>query len=90
MFSHLVWIENHNSSTARLGTGFKCEHVLILLTLSSESCIDVLQTLNCAADDSYIEDESHLRDYLLSDVGVIWRGTARHKVPLTWEFGQVP
>ena len=48
-----------------------------------------LQTLNCADDDSYIEDESHRRDYLLSDVGVIWRGTSRHKVPLTWEFGQV-
>ena len=40
-------------------------------------------------DDSYIEDESHRRDYLLSDVGVIWRGTSHHKVPLTWEFGQV-
>ena len=42
-----------------------------------------------ADDDSYIEDESHRKDYLLSDIGVIWRGTSRHKVPLTWEFGQV-
>ena len=40
-------------------------------------------------DDSYIEDDSHRRDYLINDVGVIWRGTSRHKVPLTWEFGQV-
>ena len=48
-----------------------------------------LHRFNHADDDSYIEDESHRRDYLLSDVGVIWRGTSRHKVPLTWEFGQV-
>ena len=45
--------------------------------------------LYASDDDSYMEDESQRRDYLLSDVGVIWRGTSRHKVPLVWEFGQV-
>ena len=40
-------------------------------------------------DDSYVEDDADRQNYLLSDVGCIWRGTSRRKVPVKWEFGQV-
>lgn len=42
-----------------------------------------------AEDDSYVEDESNIQDYLLSDVGTIWRGTCRRKLAMKWEYGQV-
>ena len=48
-----------------------------------------IRPLTHTDDESYVEDKSDLQEYLLNDVGCIWRGTCRHKVPMKWEFGQV-
>lgn len=48
-------------------------------------------TAYCVAedDDTYLKDEIQKQEYLLDDVGTIWRGTESHKTPLYWEYGQV-
>lgn len=33
--------------------------------------------------------EKGRNEYLLSDIGVIWRGTQNKPIPLLWEYGQV-
>ena len=40
-------------------------------------------------DDVYVENGDDLEKHLISEVGTIWRGTARQPCPLLWEYGQV-
>ena len=40
-------------------------------------------------DETYMEDVSDLKQYLLNDVGTIWRGTLNNPTPYFWEYGQV-
>lgn len=36
----------------------------------------------------YLEKEAEREEYVLSDVGLIWRGTAKTLRPSPWFFGQ--
>ena len=38
-------------------------------------------------DEVYIEE--NVEEYVLSDIGVLWRGTQTKPDPLLWEYGQV-
>ena len=40
-------------------------------------------------DDAYVENKDDLSKHLVSEVGTIWKGTARQPRPLLWEYGQV-
>ena len=40
-------------------------------------------------DDSYLESGVDRAQYVLDDVGTIWRGTAGQPQPMKWEYGQV-
>lgn len=38
----------------------------------------------------YMDDERSLEEYVLSQDGIIFRGSAKYPVPTPWNFGQVP
>ena len=40
-------------------------------------------------DDTYVEHQEDLEEYLLSDRGVVWRGNNRQPLPTFWDYGQV-
>lgn len=41
-------------------------------------------------DSVYMDNEQSLEEYVLSQDGIIFRGTYKYPVPLPWNFGQVP
>lgn len=50
----------------------------------------LLHTLPITVDDStYLEEEEELTHYLLSDEGMIWRGTKHTPLGRHWLYGQV-
>lgn len=40
-------------------------------------------------DAVYMDNERSLEEYVLSQDGIIFRGTYKYPVPLPWNFGQV-
>lgn len=42
----------------------------------------------CKDDAVYLEKEAERQEYVLSDFGLIWRGTAKRLRPCPWNFGQ--
>lgn len=42
-----------------------------------------------ADDDTFMEDSLDLQECLISEVGIIWRGTVSSPTPHPWEYGQV-
>ena len=40
-------------------------------------------------DDSFVESNEEIDDYILSSQGVIWRGNNRQKLAMYWDYGQV-
>lgn len=41
-------------------------------------------------DSVFMEDKQSLDEYVLSQDGIIYRGSAKHPIPTPWNFGQVP
>ena len=62
--------------------------IIIVLDWAMELGND-LYTYCYTDDDTYMEDVSDLKQYLLNDVGTIWRGTLTNPSPYFWEYGQV-
>jgi hypothetical protein len=40
-------------------------------------------------DECYMKDEAALDEYILNDIGGVWRGNAYQYSPKHWNFGQV-
>lgn len=59
-----------------------------VLTHMIHSAIVVLFNPWLIDDETYMEDVSDLKQYLLNDVGTIWRGTLTNPTPYFWEYGQ--
>lgn len=38
----------------------------------------------------YMDDEEKLKEYVLSQDGIIYQGSHKFPVPIPWNFGQVP
>ena len=38
----------------------------------------------------HMESEEQLREYVLSQDGIIFRGSSKHPIGTPWNFGQVP
>lgn len=41
-------------------------------------------------DAVYMNNEENLAEYVLSQDGLIFRGSYKHPIPTPWNFGQVP
>lgn len=56
-------------------------------------CTNSLRRLWCilaTGDVVYMDSDEKLAEYVLSQDGIIFRGTYKHPVPTPWNFGQVP
>ncbi|CAG12371.1 unnamed protein product, partial [Tetraodon nigroviridis] len=60
------------------------------LTLGQLTRIEFILLFNpwCPGDAVYMENERSLEEYILSQDGIIFRGTYKYPVPLPWNFGQ--
>ncbi|KAM8758068.1 protein-glutamine gamma-glutamyltransferase 2 [Acanthopagrus schlegelii] len=60
------------------------------LTLGQSGRIDFILLFNpwCPGDRVYMDDERSLEEYVLSQDGIIFRGSAKYPVPTPWNFGQ--
>ena len=65
-------------------------NTFLRLCNSIEPTVQLLYSLfNAIDDDTYLEDESELEHCLLSDEGIIWRGTKDTPLGRRWLYGQV-
>ncbi|XP_008407583.1 protein-glutamine gamma-glutamyltransferase 2 [Poecilia reticulata] len=60
------------------------------LTLGQSEKIEFILLFNpwCPADTVYMDNEQNLAEYVLSQDGIIFRGSSRHIIPTPWNFGQ--
>ena len=56
--------------------------------LDEEPDIIILCNPWCKEDSVYLESEDAKNEYVLNDMGAIWRGTTRSSSPCYWNFGQ--
>uniref|UniRef100_A0A8C5AC86 Protein-glutamine gamma-glutamyltransferase 2 n=1 Tax=Gadus morhua TaxID=8049 RepID=A0A8C5AC86_GADMO len=60
------------------------------LTLGGSCRIDFILLFNpwCSGDSVYMDNEEYLKEYVLSQDGIIYRGTLEQILPFPWNFGQ--
>ncbi|KAM9409486.1 protein-glutamine gamma-glutamyltransferase 2 isoform 2-T2 [Pholidichthys leucotaenia] len=60
------------------------------LTLGQSARIEFVLLFNpwCPADAVYMENEKSLEEYVLSQDGIIFRGSYKYPIPTPWNFGQ--
>ncbi|XP_056885477.1 protein-glutamine gamma-glutamyltransferase 2 [Takifugu flavidus] len=60
------------------------------LSLGQSARIEFVLLFNpwCPGDAVYMDNERSLEEYVLSQDGIIFRGTYKYPVPLPWNFGQ--
>ncbi|TMS19801.1 Protein-glutamine gamma-glutamyltransferase 2 [Larimichthys crocea] len=60
------------------------------LTLGSSGRIELILLFNpwCPGDAVYMNNEENLAEYVLSQDGLIFRGSYKHPIPTPWNFGQ--
>uniref|UniRef100_A0A7N8XGX2 Protein-glutamine gamma-glutamyltransferase 2 n=1 Tax=Mastacembelus armatus TaxID=205130 RepID=A0A7N8XGX2_9TELE len=60
------------------------------LTLGESGQIEFILLFNpwCPGDTVYMDNEQSLEEYVLSQDGIIFRGSAKHPIPTPWNFGQ--
>ncbi|XP_068455148.1 protein-glutamine gamma-glutamyltransferase 2 [Clinocottus analis] len=60
------------------------------LTLGRSGRVDFILLFNpwCTGDAVYMDDQQSLAEYVLSQDGIIYRGSYKHPVPTPWNFGQ--
>uniref|UniRef100_A0A8C4GJ89 Protein-glutamine gamma-glutamyltransferase 2 n=1 Tax=Dicentrarchus labrax TaxID=13489 RepID=A0A8C4GJ89_DICLA len=60
------------------------------LTLGRSGRIEFILLFNpwCAGDAVYMDNEQNLAEYVLSQDGIIFRGSYKHPIPTPWNFGQ--
>uniref|UniRef100_A0A3P8V080 Protein-glutamine gamma-glutamyltransferase 2 n=1 Tax=Cynoglossus semilaevis TaxID=244447 RepID=A0A3P8V080_CYNSE len=60
------------------------------LTLGPSARIEFILLFNpwCAGDAVYLDDETSLEEYIMSQDGIIFRGDHNYTVPSPWNFGQ--
>uniref|UniRef100_A0A3Q2DV72 Protein-glutamine gamma-glutamyltransferase 2 n=1 Tax=Cyprinodon variegatus TaxID=28743 RepID=A0A3Q2DV72_CYPVA len=60
------------------------------LTLGQSGKIEFILLFNpwCPADEVYMDNEQNLAEYVLSQDGIIFRGSSKHPIPTPWNFGQ--
>ncbi|KAG7493874.1 protein-glutamine gamma-glutamyltransferase 2-like [Solea senegalensis] len=60
------------------------------LTLGHSARIEFILLFNpwCPGDAVYMEDEQSLAEYVLSQDGIIFRGSYKHPIATPWNFGQ--
>nr|XP_040059889.1 protein-glutamine gamma-glutamyltransferase 2 [Gasterosteus aculeatus aculeatus] len=60
------------------------------LTLGRSGQIEFILLFNpwCTGDSVFMEDKQSLDEYVLSQDGIIYRGSAKHPIPTPWNFGQ--
>uniref|UniRef100_A0A7N5ZRR8 Protein-glutamine gamma-glutamyltransferase 2 n=1 Tax=Anabas testudineus TaxID=64144 RepID=A0A7N5ZRR8_ANATE len=62
------------------------------LTLGASGQIEFILLYNpwCPDDAVYMDNEKSLEEYVLSQDGIIFRGSSKHPIATPWNFGQVP
>lgn len=60
------------------------------LSLGRSGRVDFILLFNpwCTGDVVYMDNDEKLAEYVLSQDGIIFRGTYKHPVPTPWNFGQ--
>ncbi|KAK9529298.1 hypothetical protein VZT92_013402 [Zoarces viviparus] len=60
------------------------------LTLGGSGRIEFILLFNpwCTGDAVYMDNERSLEEYVLSQDGIIYRGSYKHPIPTPWNFGQ--
>ncbi|CAB1457839.1 unnamed protein product [Pleuronectes platessa] len=60
------------------------------LTLGGSGRIEFILLFNpwCPSDAVYMDNEQSLAEYVLSQDGIIFRGSYKHPIPTPWNFGQ--
>ncbi|XP_068171625.1 protein-glutamine gamma-glutamyltransferase 2 [Antennarius striatus] len=60
------------------------------LTLGRSGRIDLILLFNpwCPGDAVYMDNERNLAEYVLSQDGIIFRGSYKYPIPTPWNFGQ--
>ncbi|XP_044205421.1 protein-glutamine gamma-glutamyltransferase 2 [Thunnus albacares] len=60
------------------------------LTLGQSGQIEFILLFNpwCQGDVVYMDNEKSLEEYVLSQDGIIFRGSNKHPIPTPWNFGQ--
>lgn len=61
-----------------------------VLTLGESKRVEFTLLFNpwCPGDVVHMESEEQLREYILSQDGIIFRGNYKHPIPTPWNFGQ--
>ncbi|KAM8915037.1 protein-glutamine gamma-glutamyltransferase 2 [Spinachia spinachia] len=60
------------------------------LTLGRSGRIEFILLFNpwCTGDSVFMEDKQSVDEYVLSQDGIIYRGSSKHPIPTPWNFGQ--
>ena len=53
------------------------------------NCDSTISHFLYTGDEAYLSDEEKIKEYVMRQRGLIYRGTAYRPVPLNWYFGQV-
>uniref|UniRef100_A0A3Q2CJY6 Protein-glutamine gamma-glutamyltransferase 2 n=1 Tax=Cyprinodon variegatus TaxID=28743 RepID=A0A3Q2CJY6_CYPVA len=61
---------------------------LYLRSGSYQPGISSLDFIAETADEVYMDNEQNLAEYVLSQDGIIFRGSSKHPIPTPWNFGQ--